>query len=514
MGKPTGFLEFDREYIPKRDVTLRKNDYKEVEENMPLGKVTQQASRCMDCGTPFCHSGCPLGNIIPEFNDAVFNENWEYAYEILASTNNFPEFTGRICPAPCEASCVLGINKPPVTIEHIEKNIIEYAFANNLVQPRKPEKRTGKTVAVIGSGPAGLAAASQLNKAGHTVTLFERADKIGGLLRYGIPDFKLDKMIIDRRIEVMEKEGVIFKTNTNVGVDIKTKDLLEQFDLVMLTGGSTVPYEIGIPGYEQYLGKGLHPAMEFLSQQNKRVSGTVREKDHQGYTYANGELFATDKNVVVIGGGDTGSDCVGTSNRHNATSITQVEVMPVPTFDDKTQPYYKYRDPQTPWPLWPMTKRTSTSHEEGCERLFAIDVQEFIGDGTKLTKLKIGDISYGLVDGKMQRQTVNIREIDCDLALVAAGFKGLEEKGLIAELEEMGLELNNAGNPARPFRVVKTDNYQTAIDKVFAAGDIRRGQSLVVWAISEGREAARAADEFLMGSSTLESKTKSVFALA
>jgi glutamate synthase (NADPH) small chain len=494
MGKATGFLEVTRETPKKRPVSERVLDFKEIEIDFSGEKVAQQASRCMDCGIPFCHNGCPLGNIIPEFNDAVYDQNWAYAYEILSSTNNFPEFTGRICPAPCEASCVLGINKPPVTIEYIEKSIIEHAFANGLVKPHIPEKRTGKTVAIVGSGPAGMAAAAQLNKAGHTVTVFERADKIGGLLRYGIPDFKLEKAIVQRRVEVMEAEGIVFKTNTNIGVDIKTHDLLENFDTIILAGGSTVPRTLPIPGAEL---KGVYPAMEFLSQQNKRVSNIVPEVDHQGVQYQNGQILATDKNVIVIGGGDTGSDCVGTSNRQKAKTITQVEVMPMPP---------KERAEQTPWPNWPMMLRTSTSHEEGTDRQWSIAVQEFVGENGNLSGIKIADITLEIADGKAKQVHKNERIIPAELALIAAGFLHPQREGLLAQLEDFGLEFDERGN-------VKANNYQTTIDKVFAAGDMRRGQSLVVWAISEGREAARAADIYLMGESLLEAKSVSSLAI-
>ncbi len=492
MGKPSGFLEVQRDTPKKRAVTERINDFKEIDIDFPIEKVEKQAARCMDCGVPFCHNGCPLGNIIPEFNDAVYEQNWGYAYDILASTNNFPEFTGRICPAPCEASCVLGINKPPVTIEYIEKSIIEHAFANGLVKAKIPTLRTGKKVAVVGSGPAGMAAAAQLNQAGHLVTVFERADQIGGLVRYGIPDFKLEKTIIDRRIAVMVEEGIVFKTNANIGENIKTESLLEDFDLVLLAGGSTVPREINIAGKEL---KGIYPAMEFLSQQNKRVANIDRNKDHKGEDYQHGELFATDKHVVVIGGGDTGSDCVGTSNRHKAASITQVEVMPMPP---------KERAANTPWPNWPLMLRTSTSHEEGADRHWSIAVQKFVGDEKGNVKaLLIGDIVLEMIDGKMTQVVKNEREIPCDLALIAAGFLHPQHTGMLADL---GLELDERGN-------VRTENYQTSNEKVFAAGDMRRGQSLVVWAISEGREAARAADIYLEGSSRLEAKAVSVFSM-
>ncbi|MVM34176.1 glutamate synthase small subunit [Spirosoma sp. HMF4905] len=495
MGKPTGFLEFTRELPKKRDPQQRVHDYKEIEMPHSEQDSQRQAARCMDCGTPFCHSGCPLGNIIPEFNDAVYEQNWAYAYEILSSTNNFPEFTGRICPAPCEASCVLGINKPPVAIEFIEKSIAEAAFEHGYVTPKVPKERTGKQVAVVGSGPAGLAAAAQLNKAGHTVTLFERADQIGGLLRYGIPDFKLEKWTIDRRLAVMEAEGITFKTGVNVGVDLKAKDLLNDFDLVMLTGGSTVPRDLPIPGRDL---KGVYPAMEFLSQQNKRNANLPVKVDHRGEVYADGELLATGKNVVVIGGGDTGSDCVGTSNRHGATSVTQIELMPMPPKD---------RAENTPWPNWPMMLRTSTSHEEGCDRHWSINTKEFIGDENgNLKALRIVDLTWKNENGRMQMVELpgSERDVPCELALLAAGFLHPQHNGL---LDDLGVEYDERGN-------IKASNYQTTTNpKVFAAGDMRRGQSLVVWAISEGREAARAADIYLMGESMLEAKAVSMIAV-
>ncbi|MBP6385159.1 MAG: glutamate synthase subunit beta [Pseudarcicella sp.] len=496
MGKPTGFLEVTRETPKKRPVDQRVNDYKEIDIDLGAEQVQGQASRCMDCGTPFCHSGCPLGNIIPEFNDAVYEQNWAYAYEILASTNNFPEFTGRICPAPCESACVLGINKPPVAIEYIEKSIIEYAFGNDLVKPIVPSKRTGKTVAIIGSGPAGLAAAAQLNKAGHTVTVHERADQIGGLLTYGIPDFKLEKWVVQRRVQVLKEEGITFITNSNVGVDIKANALLDSYDLIMLAGGSTVPRTLPIPGSDL---KGIYPAMEFLSQQNKRNAGIEVKYNHAGNEVTVGELFATGKDVVVIGGGDTGSDCVGTSNRHKANSITQVEVMPMPP---------KERATSTPWPNWPMMLRTSTSHDEGADRHWSIAVKEFVGDANgHLKGIKIADIALEVKDGKAVQVTSNDREIPCQLALIAAGFLHPQKEGLLAQLEENGITFDERGN-------VSAKDYQTAIPNVFVAGDMRRGQSLVVWAISEGREAARAADIYLMGSSQLEAKVKSIFEIS
>ncbi|MDJ1480430.1 glutamate synthase subunit beta [Cytophagaceae bacterium YF14B1] len=491
MGKPTGFLEFTRELPEKRKKEERVKDYNEIEKTFSTELAEKQAARCMNCGVPFCHNGCPLGNIIPEFNDAVYAQDWALAYEILASTNNFPEFTGRICPAPCESSCVLGINKPPVTIEAIERYIIETAFEKGYVQPNLPKFRTGKKVAVIGSGPAGLAAAAQLNKAGHLVTVFERADAVGGLLRYGIPDFKLDKKVIDRRVEVMEAEGITFKTNANVGVNVRTKALLEEFDAVVLSGGSTVARDLPIPGRNL---KGIYPAMEFLSQQNKRVANRPVTVDHRGVNYENGELLATGKNVIVIGGGDTGSDCVGTSNRHGANSVTQIELMPMPP---------KERAESTPWPHWPMMLRTSTSHEEGCNRHWAIQTKEFVGDENgNLKAIKLVDLEWKVENGRSIFVEVagSEREIPCELALLAMGFLHPQQEGM---LNELGVDYDERGN-------VKAQNYQTNNAKVFAAGDMRRGQSLVVWAISEGREAARAVDEYLMGHSELEAKAVSM----
>jgi len=479
MGKPTGFLEVNRQLPEKRDNKLRIKDYYEVEGEVNNELTNKQASRCMDCGTPFCHSGCPLGNNIPEFNDAVYQGNWKLAYDILISTNNFPEFTGRICPAPCESSCVLGINKPPVTIEYIEKSIIEKAFSDGMVTPRIPSSRTGKKVAIVGSGPSGLAAAAQLNYAGHSVTVFERADAIGGLLRYGIPDFKLDKRILDRRLEVMKAEGVKFVVNTNVGVNYKVKKLKDEFDAILLTGGSTIPRDLPIPGRNL---KGVHFAMEFLTQQNQRVS----DKKING-----SDIWATDKNVIVIGGGDTGSDCVGTSNRHLAKTVTQIEIMPRPP---------KERTDSMPWPSYPMVLRTSSSHEEGCDRHWSIVTKEFVGDDKGNVKaLRVVDVEWKAVNGKMNFVEVagTERDIPCDLALLAMGFLHPQHDGL---LKQLAVDLDDRGN-------VKANNYQTSVEGVFAAGDMRRGQSLVVWAISEGREAARSVDEYLIGTvSALEAK--------
>lgn len=484
MGKPTGFLEFDRELPGKRDPKNRVNDYKEIYVDFDNKKTNQQAARCMDCGVPFCHTGCPLGNIIPEFNDAVYNEDWAMAVDILQSTNNFPEFTGRICPAPCEASCVLGINNPPVAIELIEKTIIEKAYSLDLVKPLKPEYRSGKKVAVVGSGPAGLAAASQLNKAGHTVIVFERADRIGGLLRYGIPDFKLEKNIIDRRLDIMQAEGITFKTNVNVGVDLPFYTLINEVDAVVLCGGSTIPRDLKIKGREL---KGVHFAMDFLTQQNKRVAGDTIPEDIS--------ISAEGKHVIVIGGGDTGSDCVGTSNRHRAKSVTQIEFLGKPP---------EGRSKKDPWPKWPLILRTSTSHEEGADRQWSILTKEFISDGEGNVKgLRVVDIKWDIgYSGKPEFKEIegSERDLPCDLALLAIGFIHGETDKIT---EKVDVELDVRGN-------VNADNYHTNIENVFAAGDMRRGQSLVVWAISEGREAARAVDKYLMKESTLEAKDESL----
>ncbi len=494
MGKPTGFLEIERKLAPKRAVSERVNDYKEIELLNTPEETVAQASRCMDCGTPFCHNGCPLGNIIPEFNDAVYEQNWKYAYDILSTTNNFPEFTGRICPAPCESSCVLGINKPPVAIELIEKSIIEKAFSEGWVIPFIPKTRTGYKVAIIGSGPAGLAAASQLNKAGHLVTVYERADQIGGLLRYGIPDFKLDKSVVSRRVDIMKQEGITFITNAKIGDTEKLVNLTSSFDAVLVATGSTTPRYITAKGSDAI---GIFPAMEFLSQQNKRNASIALEVNHKGEPYSKKDISATGKHVVIIGGGDTGSDCVGTSNRHKATSITQIEVMPKPP---------KERAFNTPWPNWPNMLRTSTSHEEGVERLWSISLQEFVkNEKGELEALIIGDIVYNMNEGKMEQEIINTRKIPCDLALIAAGFLHTDHGNLFQQLIASGVKSDERGN------LIADSTYQSDNEKVFIAGDARRGQSLVVWAISEGREAARSIDLFLMGKTNLEGKIISSF---
>ncbi len=496
MGKPTGFLEFTRLLPSKNAPEDRVKEYKEFVQPYTEDQLNQQSARCMNCGVPFCHSGCPLGNIIPEFNDAVYKKEWQEAYEILTSTNNFPEFTGRICPAPCESACVLGINQPPVAIEEIEKHIIEIAFEKGFVKPRKPNFRTGKKVAVIGSGPAGLAAAAQLNYAGHQVTVFERDEKPGGLLRYGIPDFKLEKWVVDRRINLMEEEGVSFQCHANVGVNVSIHDILREYHAVVLAGGSTVPRNLDIPGREL---KDVHFAMNFLKQQNKKVAGSdplAYEKIESNVW--KDELSAKAKNVVVIGGGDTGSDCVGTSNRHGAVSVTQFELLPKPPVG---------RTEFMPWPSYPMTLKTSSSHEEGVDRKWAIATKEFVGDEKgNLQALRIVDLEWEVgADGrpsKFVERPGSEREIPCELALLAMGFVHPQYEGL---LQELGVELDQRGNVK-----ATEEQYQTSIHKIFTCGDMRRGQSLVVWAISEGRECARSVDVFLQGASVLESKDASI----
>ena len=495
MGKPTGFLEYTRVSPAKTVATERIQHFNEFVKPFEPQELNKQAARCMNCGVPFCHSGCPLGNIIPEFNDAVYRESWEEAYEILSSTNNFPEFTGRICPAPCESSCVLGINQPPVNIEEIEKHIIEIAFDKGYVKPKVPVLRTGKKIAVIGSGPAGLAAAAQLNQAGHLVTVFERDEKPGGLLRYGIPDFKLEKNVIDRRITLLEEEGIVFKCNANVGVNVNINDLSRDYSAIVLAGGSTIPRDLPIPGREL---NGVHYAMHFLKQQNKLVAGSdpLAQKNIESNVLDH-LLSAEGKNVVVIGGGDTGSDCVGTSNRQGAASITQFELMPKPP---------ESRTSIMPWPTYPMVLKTTTSHEEGCERQWAVATKEFIGDEKgNLKALKTVELEWKSEDGRPSKFTERAgseKVIPCELVLLAMGFVAPQKTGI---LDTLDIELDERGNVKATEKEFKTN-----IGKIFACGDMRRGQSLVVWAISEGRECARKVDEFLMGVSYLESKDSSL----
>ncbi len=482
MGTKDGFLKHNRETPKSRDPQIRLGDYQEIYTPFSEKQLNNQAARCMDCGVPFCHHGCPLGNVIPEFNDAVYQQNWSQAIRILKSTNNFPEFTGRICPAPCEASCVLGINKDPVAIELIEKNIVEKAYELGLIHATPPKSRTGKRVAVVGSGPAGLAAADQLNHAGHEVTLFEKNAKVGGLLRYGIPDFKLEKWVIDRRIALMEEEGVRFETQTEIGINRDVDELLKNYDAVVLSIGAQQPRALTIPGSTL---KGVHFAMEFLGPQNQVIGGELSKNP----------ISATGKEVLVIGGGDTGSDCIGTSRRHGATRVTQLELLPKPPVKRTTA---------NPWPEWPMTLRTSSSHEEGAERLFSVLTKEFVGNEKgELKGLVVVDIVWKDDGGRMTYDLVegSERNIPCDLAFLAIGYLGPGQSNLLAGF---GVELMENNLP-------KSRQYRSTNPKVFLAGDMRRGQSLVVWAISEGREAAVHVDEFLMGSSSLPRKDASLY---
>jgi len=478
MGQIGGFKTYKRQDEGNEAVNKRVKNYKEF--TIPLEKEKQQdqGSRCMDCGIPFCHSGCPLGNLIPDFNDMVHKGEWKKALDILHATNNFPEFTGRLCPAPCEKSCVLGIIDEPVSIEEIEKSIVDRGFKEGWVVPQPPKTRTGKTIAVVGSGPAGLAAAQQLNRAGHTVTVMERDDEIGGLLRYGIPNFKLEKELIDRRVDILEAEGISFKTNTNVGVNYDVSEL-DNFDAVVLCGGATIRRSLPVKGSDN---KGVVQAMDFLTQQTKQLFNKETE----------GELIsAKDKNVIVIGGGDTGSDCVGTSNRHGAKSVTNFEIMPKPPIQ---------RSEKTPWPFWPLQLKTSSSHEEGCDRNWLINTKEFVtNDKGELIALKTVEVEWVLKTGErpqLVEKPNSEKTWDCDLVLLALGFTGADQ----TISSQMGLEVDQRTN------YVANESYQTNNPKVFTAGDMRRGQSLIVWAISEGREAARCVDLFLMGSSNLPTK--------
>jgi len=472
MGNPTGFMEIARVTFERRPIEERILDWKEVYKDFPEDKLKAQASRCMDCGVPFCHQGCPLGNIIPDWNDLVYRDQWKDALQRLLATNNFPEFTGRICPAPCEGSCVLGINADPVTIKNIEISIIDRAFKEGIVKASPPAVRTGKKVAVVGSGPAGLAGAAQLNHAGHWVTVFERADRIGGLLRYGIPEFKMEKRVVDRRLNIMTEEGVTFRTNANVGVNVSVEELRGNFDAILLSGGATAPRDLPVPGRDL---RGIHFAMEYLPLQNKRCEGdTIPDSQF---------ITAKDKHVVIIGGGDTGADCLGTSHRQGARSIVQFELLPKPPLE---------RGADNPWPNWPNIFRTSSAHEEGGGREYCVLTKSFTGRDGQVEQLHAVRVEF---EGR------NIREvpgseftINADLVLLAMGFLGPERNGMLGQL---GVNINERGN-------VATDTEKmTSIPGIFAAGDMSRGQSLVVWAIREGRNAARSIDKYLMGSTEL-----------
>jgi glutamate synthase (NADPH/NADH) small chain len=471
MGKATGFIEFERTKPPARPVQERVGDYRHVYYAYPADELTRQAARCMDCGIPFCHQGCPLGNLVPEWNELVYRASWRAAIDRLHKTNNFPEFTGLLCPAPCEGACVLGINKPPVTIKSLELAIVDRAFDEGWIAPEPPTTRTWRKVAVVGSGPAGLAAAAQLNRAGHSVTLFEKSDRIGGLLRYGIPEFKMEKRILDRRLDLLAAEGVVFRTRVEVGTDVDARDLLRDFDAVLLAGGAGAPRNLEVPG--RGLG-GVHFAMEYLTQQNRRCQGD----DVPDAT----AISAAGKHVIIIGGGDTGADCLGTAHRQGAVSVTQLELLPRPALE---------RPADNPWPLWPNVFRTSSAHEEGGERVYAVETTEFVDDGTGTVRALRGRrVERTTSAGRATFEAVpgSDFELKADLVLLAMGFVGPDKSRL---LDELGIAMSPRGT-------VGTDgHYQTNVPGVFAAGDMQRGQSLIVWAIDDGRRAAQAIDEFL-----------------
>ena len=477
MGKPTGFIEIQRKKQPTRPVEERVQDWREVYLPYPTGELEMQGARCMDCGIPFCHQGCPLGNLIPDWNDLVYRDRWHAAIERLHATNNFPEFTGKLCPAPCEGSCVLGINDYPVTIKSIEASIIDRAWDEGWVVPKPPVTRTWKKVAIVGSGPAGLAAADQLNRAGHLVTVFEKSDRIGGLLRYGIPEFKMEKRFLDRRLAVMEAEGVIFRPGMNVGVTVPASRLRGDYDAILLAGGAGQPRDLPVPGRDL---KGVHFAMDYLTLQNRRNEGdAIADADF---------ISARDKHVVIIGGGDTGADCLGTAHRQGALSVHQLELMPVPP---------ETRAADNPWPLWPQVFRVSSAHEEGGERLYSVSTQRFSGDASgHVRALHAIQVEMIKTDGRVQFQPVpgTEFEIPADLVLLAMGFVGAEKGAL---LDDLGVTMTERGNVARD------GNWMTNVAGVFTAGDIQRGQSLIVWAIAEGRSAARGIDRYLMGESQL-----------
>ena len=476
MGKATGFIEIQRKKHPTRPIGERVQDWDEVYLPFPDDKLKDQAARCMDCGIPFCHNGCPLGNLIPDWNDLVYRDRWKTAIERLHATNNFPEFTGRLCPAPCEGACVLGINNDPVTIKAVEVSIIDRAFDEGWVAAQPPDTRTGRRVAVVGSGPAGLAAAAQLNRAGHTVTVFERADRIGGLLRYGIPEFKLEKKFLDRRLDLLMEEGITFQTNANVGANVPIAELKAEYDAIVLAGGSTKPRDLPVPGRDL---AGIHFAMEYLTLQNRRNEGESIEDARF--------ITANDKHVIIIGGGDTGADCLGTAHRQGAKSVHQLELLPQPP-DTRTS--------GNPWPLWPNIFRVSTAHEEGGERMYSIATQKFTGDHGRVTTLHGARVEMVNTGGRMEFKTVPASdfELKADLVLLAMGFLGPETHGMLTRL---GVKMTDRGN------VWRDERWMTSVPGVFAAGDMQRGQSLIVWAIAEGRSCARGVDEYLMGRSSL-----------
>jgi glutamate synthase (NADPH) small chain len=477
MGKVTGFIEIQRKRHPTRPVGERLRDWHEVYLSYPEEGLRDQAARCMDCGIPFCHSGCPLGNLIPDWNDLVYRERWKAAIDRLHATNNFPEFTGRLCPAPCEGACVLGINDDPVTIKAVEVSIIDRAFDEGWVTAQPPETRTGRRVAVIGSGPAGLAAAAQLNRAGHTVTVFERADRIGGLLRYGIPEFKLEKRFLDRRLNLLMEEGITFRTNANVGVNVSVAELKVDFDAIVLAGGATRPRDLPVPGRDL---KGIHFAMDYLTLQNRVNEGERIPSDQF--------ISAKDKHVIIIGGGDTGADCLGTAHRQGAESVHQLELLAQPP---------DTRAPGNPWPLWPNVFRVSSAHEEGGERMYQIATQRFSGNGKgQVTTLHAHRVEMVSAGGKVEFKPVPHSEFElkADLVLLAMGFLGAETNGM---LDKLGVKMTERGN------VWRDERWMTSVPGVFTCGDMQRGQSLIVWAIAEGRSAARGVDDYLMGRTSL-----------
>jgi glutamate synthase (NADPH/NADH) small chain len=477
MGKVTGFIEIARKKPPTRPVAERIHDWNEVYLSYPLEGLRDQAARCMDCGIPFCHTGCPLGNLIPDWNDLVYRDRWKAAIDRLHATNNFPEFTGRLCPAPCEGACVLGINNDPVTIKAVEVSIIDRAFDEGWVVAHPPEVRTGRSVAVVGSGPAGLAVAEQLNRAGHTVTVFERADRIGGLLRYGIPEFKLEKQFLERRLNLMREQGIEFRTNANVGVNVPVEQLKVQFDAIVLAGGSTRPRDLPVPGREL---EGIHFAMEYLTLQNRRNEGETIPDDRF--------ISARDKHVIIIGGGDTGADCLGTAHRQGALSIHQLELLPRPP---------ENRAASNPWPQWPNIFRVSSAHEEGGERLYSLATERFAsGPDGRVGKLHAHKVEMVNEGGRVEFRRVpgTDLELAADLVLLAMGFLGPETEGM---LKKLGVKMTDRGN------VWRDERWMTSVPGVFTCGDMQRGQSLIVWAIAEGRSCARGVDEYLMGRSDL-----------